>query len=81
MTAEGSFPTRGTVGLTRRVPGGTLIMGSPFHPREYPPKSVRVAEFVSLGKNSPFDGFNLKGWPVATIVGGRLVMQDGRLLV
>ncbi len=44
-------------------------------------QTVRVAEFVSLGKNSPFDGFNLKGWPVATIVGGRLVMQDGRLLV
>lgn len=44
-------------------------------------QTVRVAEFVSLGKNSPFDGFNLKGWPVATIVAGRLVMQDGRLLV
>ncbi len=44
-------------------------------------QTVRVAEFVSLGKNSPFDGFNLKGWPVATIVSGRVVMQDGRLLV
>lgn len=29
---------------------------------------------------TPFDGFEAKGWPMATIVRGRLVMQDGELL-
>lgn len=43
-------------------------------------KEVKVGEFVSQGKNSPFDGRKLKGWPIATIVEGQLVMQNGRIL-
>lgn len=29
---------------------------------------------------TPFDGLTVTGWPVATIVGGRMVMRDGQLL-
>jgi dihydroorotase len=43
-------------------------------------KDVQVAEFISQGKNSPFNGFRLKGWPVTTVVGGQVVMQDGIVL-
>lgn len=28
---------------------------------------------------SPFEGMELTGWPVATVVGGRMVMRDGQL--
>jgi dihydroorotase len=33
--------------------------------------------FYSRGKNTPFKGMELKGWPCMTIVGGRIVAQDG----
>ncbi len=36
---------------------------------------VRVKDFVSLGKNSPFDGWELRGWPVLTVVAGKIVMH------
>jgi dihydroorotase len=29
---------------------------------------------------TPFDGMTCTGWPVATVVGGRMVMRDGELL-
>ena len=29
---------------------------------------------------TPFDGMAVTGWPIATVVGGRLVMRDGALL-
>jgi dihydroorotase len=29
---------------------------------------------------TPFDGLTVTGWPVATIVGGRIVMCDDELL-
>lgn len=35
--------------------------------------------FYSLGKNTPFGGWQLRGWPVCTIVNGRIVMQDGEI--
>ena len=33
---------------------------------------VKVDEFVSLGKNSPFDGWELRGWPVLTVASGEI---------
>lgn len=35
---------------------------------------------VSRSHNSPFIGWTLKGWPVATIVAGRIVMENRQLL-
>ena len=42
--------------------------------------TVRAEDFVSKSKNSPFVGRVLKGMPVATIVRGRVVCQDGRFV-
>jgi dihydroorotase len=28
---------------------------------------------------SPFEGWNLTGWPVVTIVGGQIVYQNGKV--
>ncbi|PKM81693.1 MAG: dihydroorotase [Firmicutes bacterium HGW-Firmicutes-14] len=42
-------------------------------------EKVDISRFETKGKNSPFGGWELKGLPVATIVGGRVVMRDRRL--
>ncbi|HKN48457.1 MAG TPA: dihydroorotase [Candidatus Polarisedimenticolia bacterium] len=45
-------------------------------------RTVDVAAFLSKSRNSPFHGWTLTGWPVATIVGGRVVHESqapGRL--
>ena len=39
--------------------------------------TVEDGYFESKSRNSPFVGKRLKGIPVATIVGGRIVMEDG----
>ncbi len=39
-------------------------------------KKVDVKNFVSKGKNNPFDGRELKGWPVMTIYKGQIVYKD-----
>ncbi len=36
------------------------------------PRVVEPARFLSKAKHSPWSGAELKGWPVATVVGGRL---------
>jgi dihydroorotase len=33
--------------------------------------------FVSKGKNTPFNGWPCKGWPVATFVNGKIVFEKG----
>ena len=66
------------------VAGGTLAPGGVADVTIIDPeleRKVDVNEFYSLGHNSPLHGRKLKGWPVATIVGGRLVMADGKVLV
>jgi len=37
---------------------------------------VDVSKFASKGKNSPFDGFKVKGRVMTTIVGGNIVYED-----
>lgn len=41
---------------------------------------VDVAQFESKGKNCPFHGWSLRGWPVYTITGGRVVMAERRIV-
>lgn len=48
------------------------------------PKHKEVVDpgrFISKGKNTPFKGMELTGWPRLTMVGGCIVSRDGRLLV
>ena len=58
------------------LPGGTLAPGSPaditlFHPNR--PVTVRAARLRSKARNTPFDGWKLRGRPVATFLDGRRV--------
>ena len=59
-----------------RLPGGTLAPGSPADVTLFDPHArwtVDPERFVSLGRSTPFAGWELTGRAVATIVGGRLV--------
>ncbi|WP_227767029.1 dihydroorotase [Zhaonella formicivorans] len=65
------------------LPLGTLSAGSPADVTIIDPEKEAVvdpARFQSMGKNTPFAGWELKGWPVYTIVNGRVVMADGKIL-
>jgi formylglycine-generating enzyme required for sulfatase activity len=45
MTESISYSSKASIGLVRRIPSGYFLMGSRFHPREEPPRTVFVAEF------------------------------------
>lgn len=38
-------------------------------------EKIDSTNFLSKGKNTPFDGWNCKGWPVLTIVEGKIVWK------
>jgi dihydroorotase len=62
--------------------GGELSPGMPADITIIDPQEewvVDVKEFESKGRNCPFDGWKLKGRAVMTIVGGKLVMSEGRV--
>lgn len=63
------------------VPGGSLRIGEPADITIFAERPWRVdtAAFYSLGKNTPFDGASFSRRAIATIVGGNLLMRDGRL--
>lgn len=42
-------------------------------------KKVQASTFYSKGKNTPVDGRTFQGWPVMTIVEGKIVMRDGKV--
>ena len=42
-------------------------------------KAVDRNEFYSKGKNTPFHGTVLKGWPELVVKGGRIVLNQGAL--
>jgi dihydroorotase len=44
-------------------------------------KSIDPKEFLSKGKNTPFNGWNCKGWPVMTIAEGKIAWEKGRVTV
>ena len=61
------------------LPGGTLAAGSPADVTVLDlsrSRQVDPSRFQSKGRNTPFAGWILKGWPVATIVGGKVVWDD-----
>ncbi|BAF59992.1 MAG: dihydroorotase [Pelotomaculum sp.] len=61
------------------IPKGTLEPGADADITIIDPdlsEPVDPARFASKGRNTPFRGRLLKGLPWATIVGGRVVMQD-----
>ncbi|HTY13226.1 MAG TPA: dihydroorotase [Candidatus Omnitrophota bacterium] len=43
--------------------------------------TVNIKNFTSRSKNSPYDGWKLKGKVLYSIVGGRIVVKDGQLTV
>ncbi|HXL01509.1 MAG TPA: dihydroorotase [Candidatus Atribacteria bacterium] len=43
-------------------------------------KVVEVSNFESRGKNCPFENWSLSGWPLYTIVGGKIVMVEGSVV-
>jgi dihydroorotase len=59
-----------------RVPGGSLSVGAPADITVLAPDMkvrIRASELRSRSKNTPFDGWELRGGVAATIVGGRTV--------
>jgi dihydroorotase len=58
------------------VPGGTLVEGGPADITVLAPDAsvtVHAAAFRSKSKNTPFNGWTLRGAVAATMVGGRVV--------
>lgn len=41
-------------------------------------KQVNRHQLVSKGKNSPFHGWTLKGWPIMTLVDGNIVFEEAK---
>ena len=57
---------------------GTLAIGADADVTIIDPdaeRKVDVSRLQSKSRNTPFHGWTLRGWPVATIVGGRLVHE------
>ena len=83
---------RGVISLSRMVellsvnpariirrPGGTLAPGSAADITVLAPEAsvtIRAANLRSKSKNSPFDGWTLRGTTAATIIGGRTVYTN-----
>jgi len=64
---------------TLNLPGGTLTEGGPADITVLAPDTsvtVRASALRSKSKNTPFDGWTLKGAVAATIVGGRVVYTN-----
>ena len=63
------------------VPGGSLAEGAPADVSILAPDlrvTVSAAGMRSKSKNTPFDGWTLRGGVAATIVGGRVVYVNER---
>ncbi len=61
------------------VAGGSLHIGAAaditvFADRQW---TVDASKFYSLGRNTPFDGWQFPRRTIATVVAGRIVMRDG----
>ena len=61
-----------------RLPKGTLREGADADITVLDPDLARMvdaARFESRSRNTPFGGWRLRGWPVLTIVGGRIAHE------
>jgi len=66
-----------------KIKAGELKVGLPADITIIDPNRewiVDANEFESMGRNCPFDGRKLKGKAVMTIVGGKVVMNEGNIL-
>jgi dihydroorotase len=64
-----------------KLPGGTLKVGAPADITLLDLEArltVNPDRFRSLSRNTPFAGQRLKGWPAATLVGGKVVWRRER---
>ena len=62
-----------------KIPGGTITVGAPADLTVLAPDApvtVRTAALVSKSKNSPFDGWQLRGATAATVVSGRVLYTN-----
>jgi dihydroorotase len=60
------------------LPGGHLSIGAPADVTVLAPDmkvTVHASALRSKSKNTPFDGWELRGGVAATIVGGRIVYR------
>jgi dihydroorotase len=67
-----------------RVPGGSLSPGSPADITVLAPDlrvRIRASHLRSRSKNTPFDGWELRGGVAATIVGGRTVYVNSEAAI
>jgi len=65
------------------LPGGSLTQGSPADITVIAPDlhvTVRASALRSKSKNTPFEGWGLRGGVAATIVGGRVVYRGSGLM-
>jgi dihydroorotase len=61
-----------------KIDAGTLSIGARADVTLVDPElewTVKVDQFQSVSRNSPFDGWKLKGRAVRTIVGGKTVWK------
>jgi dihydroorotase len=69
---------------TFSLPFGTIEVGAPADivlVNLEEEKVIDPQEFLSKGKNTPFTGWNCKGWPEMTIASGQVVWEKGRVTV
>lgn len=63
-----------------KLSGGTLQVGAPADLTIFNPElraTVNPDKFRSRSRNTPFGGKRLRGWPVYTVVAGRVVYRRG----
>ena len=61
------------------LPGGSLAPGQPADITVLDlqkKKAVDPGRFATKGRNTPFTGWALKGWPVMTVVAGNVVFTE-----
>ncbi len=67
-----------------KIPKGTLSIGADADVTLIDmnkEETINSSEFESKGRNTPFNGMKLKGVPVMTIVAGKVVMRDRKVVV